>query len=450
MLVESFSGIRGLYNQEFIEAAKKYAKAYADWLGKGKIIIGIDGRPSGEEIFKTVTRIFCKEGLEVIYAGIAPTPAIQHAVRKFKLVGGLIISGSHNEPEYNGLKFLQNNGAILNPEDVDILIKNSKSVNFEEGELKFENKNNEVIESYTNFILEKEDVSKTKIKVLVDPNGLAAVLVLKKLKEILGNNLILVNEEIGMINRLVEPNHESMQYLVELLKEKDIDMAFGFDGDADRVEIILKDGTMVDGNYVLGLVMDYVLSTQELGKTIVINDVTSNLIYHLAKPYHAKIEEVEVGEINVVNKMVETKSILGGEGSNGGVIVPPNRCRDGILTMLQIMNFCKKKNSSIKKIIDSYPKYFSHRTIKVCTPNQVPKLNKALQEYFSKKGITIQTRGDETGSVKAYYQDSFLWFRTSKTEFGQYRIITDAPNIEKSKELLVEGARIFDNLVKNL
>ncbi len=452
MIVESFSGIRGSYNKEFLETIKRYAKAYADWLGKNKnIVIGMDTRPSSKDIFRAITSVFQTEGLKIISAGVAPTPAIQFAVRELKLDGGVIITGSHNQPEYNGLKFLQKNGAILNPKDSDLLIKKSKKAVYKSGESDYEDKSEEINRTYAEFILKKEAILELKEKIVVDPNGGAAIPVLSIIKEALGDNLIIINSKLGDFERVIEPNHESLLSLSTVLKEKDADIVFGFDCDADRVEIMLKDGSMIDGNYVLGMIVDLVLEeSKPKGCKIVTNDVTSGLVRDIASMHGAEVEEVEVGEINVVNRMLELDSPVGGEGSNGGVIVPPGKCRDGILTMLQVIRLMQKRKKSIKDIVAGYPKYYSHRASVSCNPEEVIKLNRLLRAHFRNKKVNMHIRGGATGSTKVCIKESFLWFRNSKTEFGKYRIITDSPSDETSRKLLEEGISIFSSVLKKL
>lgn len=124
-LVESFSGIRGIYKKDLTDdIAIRYAYAFAQHLREKKrdikVVLGRDTRKSGENLRRSFI-----EGLDcnIMDVGILPTAAIQNAVREYKADAGIIITASHNEPEYNGIKFLDKDGAVLRPDDINKVIE---------------------------------------------------------------------------------------------------------------------------------------------------------------------------------------------------------------------------------------------------------------------------------------------------------------------------------------
>ncbi|MDP2925014.1 MAG: hypothetical protein Q8N99_01450 [Nanoarchaeota archaeon] len=165
--------------------------------------------------------------------------------------------------------------------------------------------------------------------------------------------------EAGVFQRLIEPNDSSLRYLQKYIVEQNADFAIGLDCDADRVEIVLREGNLVSGNDILAIIIEEILSEikNPEEKTIVVNDATSYLVKEIAEKYKANWQEVEVGEINVVDKMLELSSPIAGEGSNGGVIIPPTRCRDGILTILFLLKVLENKKTTLKELIKKLPKY---------------------------------------------------------------------------------------------
>src|SRR3989339_851914 len=202
-LVESFSGIRGIYDKDLTDAiAVRYAYSYYSFLkSKTKkssitIVIGMDTRASGIKLADSIMGILDCNFIDI---GIAPTPAVEFAVRHFNADGGIIITASHNEPYWNGFKFLDNDGAILRPKDINKVIgfynkiKNLKEKDFLKKYLYNEkNKNDiklkkiikkyiEVNEIYSDFILNfltKEDIQNiknSKLKIIIDPNGGTAI-----------------------------------------------------------------------------------------------------------------------------------------------------------------------------------------------------------------------------------------------------------------------------------
>ena len=215
-LVESFSGIRGIYGKDLNESAViRYAHAYAGFLrGRTKkkspvIVIGMDTRPSGRAILDAILGII---DLNFIDVGILPTPAIEFAVRHFNADGGIIITASHNEPFWNGFKFLGNDGSVLSEKDMNLVISNSKSIKdfHKVQDRKIMEKHNEALKKYSEFVFDiigKENIERIKesqMKIVLDPGGGAGAIA-KKILEDAGVEVIGINMNYGEFNRQVEP-----------------------------------------------------------------------------------------------------------------------------------------------------------------------------------------------------------------------------------------------------
>ncbi|MBW2981469.1 hypothetical protein KY343_01185 [Candidatus Woesearchaeota archaeon] len=469
MLVESFSGVRGLVKEDLTdEIIKNYVISYSNFIKKtgNKIVLGMDTRPSSKKIKELMKKIFLEQGIDIIDAGYNTTPAIQNAIRNFKLKGGVMITASHNEPEYNGWKFMRDTGSVLEPKEIKEVIDNSKNPNSNPDKKGTQiDKEKEVKESYIQFILDSigregiEAIKKAKLKVIFDPNGGAAAVLLKELSEKLGLETIYKNMELGVFNRKIEPNEDSLAYLKDEIENTDADLGAGWDCDGDRVEIVLPDnseftkinGRMLSGQYILALITDEILSeSKEKDNIVVINDATSNLIIEIAEKYNAKVVEVETGEINVVRKMEELNAPVGGEGSSSGGIVPPSKCRDGIQSLAIILKSMAKKEKKLTEILNNFPQYFNSRFYPRCSPEVAVKLRKKLEEYWKDKAEEIKKTGDETGGLKIVLEDGWIWYRASKTEAGVFRIITDAKSKKQADDLLEQGKKAFKECEANI
>ncbi|MBW2965865.1 hypothetical protein KY342_02045 [Candidatus Woesearchaeota archaeon] len=463
MLVESFSGIRGLYKEDLTDdIIINYVVSYSNFIKKtgNKIVIGSDTRSSSNKIKELMKKTFLEQGIDIIDTGYNTTPAIQEGIRHFKANGGVMITASHNEPEYNGWKFMRNNGSMLKPKEIKEVIENSKNpISNPKEKGKEENKEKELQEIYVDFVLNivgQERINKIKdsnLKIIVDPNGGTAATIIKPLLEKLNVNVIEKNMELGVFNRLIEPNQESLSYLADEIKKLNADLGAGWDCDGDRVELVIpnnsefskQQGRMLSGQYILALLVEEVMSDYKgENKIVVTNDATSNLVTEIAKKYNANVIEVEVGEINVVDKMDELNAPVGGEGSSSGGIFPPSKCRDGILTLVIILALIAKRKKKITEILQEFPKYYNSRTKMQCSAEQAIQLRKKLEEYWKDKSKEIRKTGDETGGLKIIMQDnSWIWYRASKTEAGVFRIITDAKSKQKADELLQKGEKAF-------
>ena len=459
-LMESISGIRGIYGKDLTESiAVRYAHAYYSFLrdktkkNKLNIVIGIDTRPSGTKLSDAIMGILDCSFIDV---GIAPTPAVEFAVRHFNADGGIIITASHNEPYWNGFKFLGSDGAVLKEKDMNLVINNFRLKtlkNFHKiQERRILEKNTEAIKEYIGFLhgiigIESiEQIKNSKQKIVLDPNGGTGAIA-KKILEQIGVEVIGVNMPYGEFSRTIEPNEDSMVYLKNIIDQNKADFAAGFDCDADRVEILMKNGQLLSGNYILALAADEILSNvnNPKNKIVVVNDATSNAVRDIVHKYGAKIKEVEAGETNVVEEMQKSKAIAGGEGSSGGLIIPPSKCRDGILTLLVILAIAAKKEKKLHDILDEFPKYFTLRKRIEFDASKHSIIKKHLKNYYSKKGFEAREANGIKGSLKVITgKNSFVWFRASKTESNLFRIISDSDKKEEAERLIEEAVEVFN------
>lgn len=457
-LMASFSGVRGIYGKDLTESiAAKYAYAYYSFLrSKARkknptVVIGIDTRPSGVKIADAIIGTL---DCNIIDVGIAPTPAIEFAVRDFEADGGIIITASHNEPYWNGFKFLGNDGAILNEKEMNAVA--AKYNNFEDfhkiQERKVLEKNKEALEGYTEFVLGvigRENISRIKNssqKIVLDPNGGAGAAA-KRIVEECGAKAIGVNMAYGEFSRTIEPTEDSLFYLKSIADENNADFAAGFDCDADRIEILLRNGKLVSGNALLAIVVDEALANARNPKnqTVVVSDATSNIVRSIVQKFSAKIREVEAGEINVVEEMQKSKAIIGGEGSSGGVIIPPSKCRDGILTLLVILSIIAKRRENLENIVEGLPKYCTLKRKMEFKGESRNSIKKFIKDYYTKKKLEIRETGGVKGGLKAINgKNSFVWFRASRTEGNIFRIIADSNDKNEAEKLMDEAIKVFD------
>jgi phosphomannomutase len=455
-LVQSFSGIRGIYDDGLDETvAARYAYSYISLLknkkikksgGKNiKIIVGTDTRPSKDILKNAVIEVL---DCDVIDIGIASTPMAEFAVRHFKANGGIIITASHNEPYWNGFKFLDKDGAVLRPNDMEKVIKAYSSI--KEINIKIKNKRiiknfDEINNAYTDYVLnflnneEKNKIKNSKLKVIIDPNGGTGIIA-KQILEKLNVKVHGINMKHGIFNRTVEPNEDSLIYLANMVREKKYDFAAGFDCDADRVEIMTSK-SLVSGNQLLALIANDILENAK-NKIVVVNDATSNVVRDIAKKHNAKYIETAVGEINVVDKMYELKAPVGGEGSSSGVIIPPSRCRDGILTLIYLLKIIANGEKNITELIESLPEYYNIKNkIKMDTKNY-GKIREKIKSYYKIKNFKVK-ESEDFGSIKFCHAKSFVWFRTSKTEADLLRIISDSNKKENANLLMEEALQLI-------
>jgi len=463
-LIESFSGIRGIYDDGLDEQVTvRYCYAYLSFLkdkygNKVKIVVGTDTRPS-----KDIIKNACLEILDcdVIDLGIASTPMTEFAVRNYKANGGIIITASHNEPYWNGFKFLDEDGSVLKPEDMDRIIKLyskiknlsndkflsnylSKNINIKKVYKKFEEINREYIDYVLSFFSpqDKAKIRNSKFKIILDPNG-GTGFIAKQILEKLNVKVKGVNMKHGEFNRAIEPTEDSLFYLANVVRSKKYDFAAGFDCDADRVEIMLKHG-LVSGNCLLALISDDILKKSK-NKIVVVNDATSSVVREIATKHKAKYVETGVGEANVVSEMYKLKAPVGGEGSSSGVIIPPSRCRDGILTLIYLLKIISNKEKNLNELIKELPEFYNIKSKIECNSKKYSSIRNKLSNYYSKKGKISKTNPESLKII--LNNNSFVWFRTSKTEADVLRVIADAPDKKQAQSIMDEALRTLNSFM---
>jgi len=446
-LIESFSGVRGIYKTDLTkEVAIKYAQIFSDFLRKKNqtpvVVIGRDTRESGPELMKAfISNMECR----FINVEVLSSPAIQNAVREFNADAGIIITGSHNPPEHNGFKFLEPDGGQLRAENMQILINKAKTTQAVDKQLpnKPENKRQQAIQAYKEFL--KNIIQESEfpdIKILIDPNGGAGILS-KEIFDDYNINAEYINMNEGEFNRVIEPSLASLEPLAEKAEKINAEFAAGFDCDADRVEIMLPDKTILSGNHLIALAADFILPNID-NKNVVVNDATSYLVKEITEKHNGKLIEVEIGEPNVAGKMKELGSIVGGEGSSSGVMIAPGKCRDGIMALLLILKIIKQKNKSLKELIDELPKYYYLRE-KVILKKDFTEIRDRVKQFYTDNGFRLQETGDETGGLKAIKDNSWIFFRQSKTEDKVLRIMSDSKDKKTAETLLQQAKEVLDS-----
>ena len=492
IISESFSGVRGIYGQGIdTEYARRYARVFVLVIKQNKnikdkkfsVVIGADTRKSSSELLDVFVDEFISAGFTVYDLGFTTTPVAEFAVRYFDASGGVMITASHNEPEFNGWKLLDSSGSIVSAQMMDDIITKVHNwipdhmpteASAQAGvrdDIRFFDKleekgkviesQSEIISAYIKNILTilgdeaVQLIRNKKYAIVADPNGSAVWEVLQMICKELDIQVKGINTQSGVFNRAIEPNYETLTGLVDIVADSNAQFGCGFDCDADRVEIVLsgnseyaqKNGCMISGQYVLALGVDSVLSNLEKGQKVVINFATSNLVNKIAEKFSAKIIEVDVGEINVVEAMRSYSAAVGGEGSSSGVIIRGTTCRDGIIVILLILKIMAERGQSLDEILQQYPVYWEERLKVSCKADEVVDLRRNILQYFQDNNIKTVTADSDTSGVKAYLENNiWIFFRASKTEPGVFRIIVNGPDKQGVEENMEKAQAIFNQL----
>lgn len=434
----SVSGIRGKYPESINpEIVYKFGLAYGKFLKWKKVYVGRDTRLSGEVLLYSLISSLLASGKNLVLTGISPTPLIEFLVEKDKKAGGVIITASHNPQEYNGVKFLSSKGTFLNESENEKLMKIYKEGKFKidkPGKLDYQQKSQEFFEEiYKN--VNKKEIEKSKFKVVVDVcQGVGAIFTENFLKGF-GSDVKILNEKpYGIFSHDPEPKRDNLKELSISVKENIADIGFAQDPDGDRLAIVDENGNIIGEEMVLALCVKNVLESRK--GPIVVNISTSSIIDDIAKEFNVKLYRTKIGEVNVVEKMKNVKSVIGGEG-NGGIIFPSvHYGRDSFVGMALILEYMAKKGRKISEILREFPEYFMIKKKFEISENKFRKLIERLKERYYKERMNLED------GIKIIRKDGWVHIRGSQTE-PVVRLIIETKDEKTLNQYLEEFENFF-------
>jgi len=372
-------GVRGIANSELMpETAFKLGKAGAFVLSKESerpvVLIGKDTRLSGDMLEDALSAGILAVGGNVIKVGILPTPAIAYLVKYYDADAGVVISASHNTFEYNGIKFFNGEGFKLDDDIEDqieeIIIRDLDINSHVTGEklgrcLEVED---DALELYAKFLESTMDVRLDGMKVVLDCANGAAYKVAEKVFENLGAKVVVIaNAPDGInINEACGSTHP--EKLQEAVLAHNANLGLAFDGDADRLIAVDEKGRIVDGDKAIYICAKMLKETGQLTENLVTATVMSNLGFHKAlEKIGCKVEVTGVGDRYVLESMMKTGCILGGEQSGHLIFLNHTTTGDGILSALQLIKAVKLSGKEISALADEvviYPQVLKNARIK--------------------------------------------------------------------------------------
>ena len=432
------NGIRGLVNIELTpEMAIKVGCAIGTFFGRKNLLIGYDARTSGPMLAKAVISGLTATGCHVFFVGMAPTPALQYAVKNHKMDGGVIITASHNPPEYNGIKVIWSDGIETSHEqevEIENIYFDNKIVFAEWDKLGTPQELPGINDEYVQAIKKLVDPQKLAQKhfhVVVDAANSVGGLTAPPLLRELGCKVTTINANIDgtFPGRLPEPRPESLTDLSSTVKAIGADLGVAFDGDADRSIFVDENGVIYWGDKTFAVIIKQFL-IKNPGAKIVTPVSSSTLIKDTVQAYKGELIWTKVGSVTVSQKMKELNAKLGGE-ENGGVFYGPHQAvRDGAMTTVLLLNIMAETGEKLSKLVAEQPQYFIEKG-KIECPDE--KKEVLLQKLFEQvKGENIST----IDGVKIWFSDnSAILIRPSGTE-PVFRLYAEAKSQEKALKLV--------------
>jgi phosphomannomutase len=432
------TGVRGVVGETLTpELVVRFAEAFGAYLDGGRVLVCRDPRPSGPMVQAAVTAGLLSVGCEVVDLGICPTPSLQLAVPWLGAAGGVSITGGHNPPEWNALKFVRADGlyfsSVQGDELLDVFHQGAvERAGWEQlatavGEKDAVAHHLEVLSG----AFEVEAIRARRFRVAVDcGNGSCALLVPRWL-ETLGCDVLPINDDPSLpFPRLPEPSIATASQARALVRAGGADLGLVLDADGERLSLVDESGMPLSEELTLPLAVEAALG-RRVGP-VVTNVSTTALVDRVAARHGATVVRTPVGQAFVSEAMVEHGAVVGGEG-NGGVAVPDvHATHDSAATIGLLLQHLAADGRALSALVAELPA-LAVRKLAIPVPPSL--VYSALAELRDTVGEVEGAAVDHTDGVKILWPDGWVHVRASNTQ-SLIRIIAEADGARRAQELL--------------
>ncbi|WP_238884346.1 phosphoglucosamine mutase [Clostridium sp. YIM B02551] len=435
-------GVRGIANTELTsELAYNLGRAGAYVLTEGthkpKILVAKDTRISGDMLESALIAGILSVGAEAISLGVIPTPAVAYLTRKYGADAGVMISASHNPVEYNGIKFFDDKGYKLSDELEDeiqrVIETGFKEVPSPIGpDLGRRIEEVGALEDYIEFAKETISVDLRGVKVALDcANGACYSAAVKAFRD-LGAEVYVINDNPDGTNINEKCGSTHPEELMDYVVRKGCHVGFAFDGDADRCLAVDETGKLIDGDFIMALCAKHLKELGRLKDDTLVVTVMSNLGLMLAcEKEGIKTSITKVGDRYVLEEMMKSGHVLGGEQSGHIIFLEYNTTGDGLVTALQVASTIKRSGKSLSELAG-----IMHQLPQVLVNAKVPNDKKDIHE--TDEEIKVEIKKIE----EALHGCGRVLIRPSGTE-PLVRVMLEGENQEEIDKMANELAELI-------
>lgn len=413
-LMFGISGVRGIVGKSLTPSVvMKLGKAFGTFIYKNmkkpgsksrhlKIVVGRDDRSSSEELKKSFIEGLLYCGGEVIDMGMLPTPVLLFNIMKTKSCGGAVITASHNPAEWNGIKFAGPRGIFVSGNEIGEIYHLFKTDSFIKGiggKVIIDTKGSKrhliaIVDS-----IDRDTIRGREFKIAIDSPWFYEI---SRLFHTLGCKVFEVNSLIGG-----EPLANNLAALSKCVVSNYADVGFTTDADGDRLGIVTEKGEVLDSEYTLPLVANWVLKRRK--GLVVTNLSTSRMIDDIVTRNECRLRRTRVGEINVVELMLECGAVFGGEG-NGGIIDPfIHYTRDSFIGMCRILESMASSGEKISMLANELPKYYMRK-------EKIEDSRSKVKDFDSLIKLFPEGKINREDGLRVDFEAGWVHIRESNTE----------------------------------
>jgi phosphomannomutase len=425
LAIVTLSGVRGIVGEDLDgAAATNFALKFGNYLKSGRVAVANDTRTTSPTLKSSILSGLVGAGCTVFDLGYSSTPSVFKEVSMLKLDGGIMVTASHNPPEWNGLKFVVSGGRGIFEDELERIQSSSSKLSPKVGRII---KRRAVYEDVLRSRAGKD--SAKGVKLALDLAGGVGSFFIQKLLGYEGCVTHSINDSPGIFSRIIDPTVDPLTLLSEIVVSDSCDAGFAFDCDADRLVIVDQKGKKLTGDATLLVCLKHFLENAR-NRNVAISVDTSQSAEDLVREYNGHVVYSKVGEANVVRKLIENSCGAGGEGSSGGYIEPGFvMCRDGVYASTMIAKMIKSEGS-LEDIVSTFKIYHQNRARL--------EIDRTLAPLILEQIATTEPGADLTDGVKIRKSEkSWVLMRGSNTE-NVIRVSAEASSEQRVAELVKE------------
>ncbi|MDX1529905.1 MAG: phosphoglucomutase/phosphomannomutase family protein [Rhodothermales bacterium] len=443
---------------------ERVARATGQWVLRRtpenpSAVVGYDTRFQGAAFARRTAEVLASMGLRVQLADhFVPTPAVSWATKQYGHAVGVVITASHNPPEYSGFKLKLPFGGPAHPamvaeveEELGRLGEPAELRSFEALEREGRVETINLQEAYRHVLRDRLDIEAIRasgLKVGCDPMYGAGQ---GTVTDLLGRERVVEVHDAhnpGMHGQPPEPIERNLEYLSRLVVEERCDVGLAFDGDADRIGMMDAEGRFVDSHKILALLVKYLHEEKGLDGTVVKTFSTSDMLDRMGQHYGLPVETTPIGFKYIAPMIVEGDVLVGGEESGGIAVKGHLPERDGIYIGLTIVEMMVKRDRSLAELVEELqdafgPLEYARNDLHTTEEKKQRFLRRLDQEGLREIAGRPVRRVEDLDGFKFRLDDGWLMFRPSGTE-PVLRIYAEAPTEQDARDLVAAGVALVE------
>ncbi|MHA1505970.1 MAG: phosphoglucosamine mutase [Candidatus Asgardarchaeia archaeon] len=441
--------VRGVIGKELTpEVIARIGVAYGNFIkGSGEVAIAKDTRTSGNMVEGALISGLVSTGISVERLGILPIPTLNYHVMSSELVGGIMITASHNPPEYNGIRFRRADGTGYTEENVKIKELFFSDLEYkewnEQGNVYFTDRD-EVVHDYIDFVLSENEFEGEMTVVLDCGNGTSAVVAPRLFREA-GFKVITLNSNMDgtFPGRESDPVKGDLGPLVSTVKSSGAEFGVAYDGDSDRA-VFVDDAGNIWAPEESAILMIRYLFEKGFKKRVVANVSCSMIVEEEVKRLGGEVFFSKVGDV-FVSKVASEKDATLGVESSAHFFFPcfGFKYDDAIFASILMAKIVSEYGTKLSEVYKTIPKYVYKKFNVECPDKKKFKVVEKMKEYFEERGEEVLT----LDGVKVSYTDGWVLARPSNTE-PIIRIVVEGKTNEFVEEKRKEVMRVLEEAEK--